>query len=62
VVWQRLAEFEENDIIEPVPEHEANTWCSPLVVQSKPKNLKDIRACLNLRLVNKSMMRTRQVL
>ena len=58
---QRLAEFEENDIIEAVPEHEAITWCSPLVVQPRPKNPKDIRACLDLRLVNKSMMRTRQV-
>ncbi|CAB4015552.1 Hypothetical predicted protein [Paramuricea clavata] len=58
---QRLAEFEENDIIEPVPEHEAITWCLPLVVQPKPKNPKDIRACLDLRLANKSMMRTRQV-
>ena len=58
---KRLEEFEENDIIEPVPEHEAITWCSPLVVQPKPKNPKDIRACLDLRLVNKSMLRTRQV-
>ena len=54
-------EFEENDIIEKVPEHEAITWCSPLVVQPKPKNPKDIRACLGLRLLNKSMLRTRQV-
>ena len=46
---QRLVEFEENDIIEPVPEHEAITWCSPLVVQPKPKKTKDIRACLDLR-------------
>ena len=57
----RLQEFEDNDIIEPVPEHEAITWCSPLVVQPKPKNPKDIRACLDLRVVNKSMLRTRQV-
>ena len=56
----RLQEFEDNDIIEPVPEHEAITWCSPLV-QPKPKNPKDIRACLDLRVVNKSMLRTRQV-
>ncbi|KAK3745369.1 hypothetical protein QZH41_001398 [Actinostola sp. cb2023] len=58
---KRIEEFVENDIIEPVPEHEAITWCSPLVVQPKPKNPKDIRACLDLRLVNKSMLRTRQV-
>ena len=45
---QRLAEFEDNDIIEAVPEHEAITWCSPLVVQPKPKNPKDIRACLDI--------------
>ncbi|CAB4034639.1 Hypothetical predicted protein [Paramuricea clavata] len=48
---QRLAEFEENDIIESVPEHEAITWCSLLVVQPKPKNPEAIRACLDLRLV-----------
>ena len=45
---QRLAEFEDNDIIEAVPEHEAITWCSPLVVEPKPKNPKDIRACLHI--------------
>ena len=58
---KQLEEFVENDIIEPVPQHEAITWCSPLVVQPKPKNPNAIRACLDLRLVNKSMLRTRQV-
>ena len=58
---KRIEEFVENDIVEQVPEHEAITWCSPLVVQPKPKNPKDIRACLDLRTVNKSMLRTRQV-
>ena len=33
----------------------------PLIVQPKPKNPNAIRACLDLRLVNKSMLRTRQV-
>lgn len=37
---QRLAEFEENDIIEAVPEHEAITWCLPFVVQPKQKTRK----------------------
>ena len=42
--------------------HEAITWCKPLVVQPKPKNpSRDIRACLNRRLVNKLTLRTRQV-
>ena len=41
-----LEEFEQNDIIEQVPAQEVITWCSPLVVQPKPKNLRDIRACL----------------
>ena len=36
-------------------------WCFPLVVQPKPKNPRDIRTCLDLRLLNKSMLRTRQV-
>ena len=58
---KRLKEFENDDIVEPVPQHEAITWCSPLVVQPKPKNPQDIRACLDLRLVNQSMLRTRQV-
>ena len=58
---KRIEEFEANDIIEPVPKREAVTWYSPLLVQPKPKNLKDIRACLDLRVTNKSMMPTRQV-
>lgn len=58
---KELEEFVESDIIEPVPQHEAIPWCSPLVVQPKPKNPNTIRACLDLRLVNKSMLRTRQV-
>ena len=58
---KQLEEFAENDIIEPVPQHEAITWCSRLVVRPKPKNPNVIRACLDLRLVNKSMLRTRQV-
>ena len=58
---KRLEEFEQNDTIEQVPANEAITWCSPSVVQPKPKNPKDIRASLDLRLVNKSMLRTRQV-
>ena len=57
----RLQEFGDNDIIELVAEHEAIIWCSPLVVQPKPENPKDIRACLDHRVVNKSMLRTRQV-
>lgn len=39
----------------------AITWCSPLVVQPKTKNPRDIQASLNLKLVNKSMLRTRQL-
>ena len=53
-------------IFEPVPDGEAITWCSPLVVQPKPKfigqkTLKSdqIRACVDMREVNKSMKRTR---
>ena len=37
---QRLAEFKKNYIIEPVLEHEAITWCSPLVMQPKQKTRK----------------------
>ena len=57
----RIEEFIKNDIMEKVPDHEAITWCSPIVVQPKPKNPKDIRVSLDLRLLNKSMLRTRNV-
>ena len=58
---KRMQEFVDNDIMEPVPEHESITWCSPLVVQPKPKRPDDIRVSLDLRVLNKSMQRTRQV-
>ena len=58
---ERINEFVESDIIEKVPEHEAIEWCSPLVVQPKAKNPKDIRVSLDLRILNQSMSRTRQV-
>ena len=58
---ERINEFVENDIIEKVPEHEAIEWCSPLVVQPKGKNPKDIRVSLDLRILNQSMSRTRNV-
>ena len=40
---KRISEFVENDIMEEVPTHESITWCSPLIVQPKPKNPNDIR-------------------
>ena len=55
-------------IFEPVPAEEPITWCSPIVVQPKPRYLqvaKDelqsnmIRACIDLRVPNKCMERTR---
>ena len=57
----RIEEFFKSNIMEKVPDHEAITWCSPIVVQPKPKNPKDIRVSLDLRLLNKSMLRTRNV-
>lgn len=57
----RIEEFIKNDIMEKVPDHEAITWCSPIVVQPKPKNPKDIRVSLDLHLLNKSMLRTRDI-
>ena len=57
----RINEFVENDIMEEVPVQEAITWCSPLVVQPKPKNPNDIRVSLDLRVLNRSMERTRHV-
>ncbi|CAB4042848.1 Hypothetical predicted protein, partial [Paramuricea clavata] len=58
---KRLQEFVEQDIIEKVPDQEPITWCSPMVVQPKPKNPNDIRLSLDLRTLNKSMLRARQV-
>lgn len=58
----------DDGIFEPVPAEEPITWCSPIVVQPKPKYLKVahdelqpnmIRACIDLRVPNKSMERTR---
>ena len=55
-----------DDIFEEVPQDEPITWCSPLVVQPKPRYTqvqKDelepnmIRACVDLRLPNKYMER-----
>ena len=56
----------ENSIFERVPNDEPITWCSPVVVQPKPKYIhmaKDdlqpnmIRACIDLRVPNKFMER-----
>ena len=44
----RMDEFVKKDIMEKVPEHDSITWCSPLVVQPKPKNPSDIRVSLDL--------------
>ena len=66
-VW--LEQCVENGIFEPVPADKPFTWCSPIVVQPKPKYIhveKDelqsnmIRiACIDLRIPNKYMERTR---
>ena len=58
---KRMEEFAFKDIMEKVPENESITWCSPLVVQPKPKNLNDIRISLNLGVLDKSMQCTRQI-
>ena len=55
---ERINEFVERDIKEKVPEHEAIEWRSPLVVQPKVKNPKDIRVSLDLRILNQSMSLT----
>ena len=56
-----MEEFTAKDIMEKVPDHEAITWCSPIAVQPKPKNPKDIRVSLDLSLLNKSMLCARNV-
>ena len=47
--------------MEEVPGQESIDWCSPLVVQPKLKNPKDIRVSLDLRALYKSMEHARQV-
>lgn len=63
-----LEEAVEEEIFEHIPEGEAVTWCSPLVVQPKPRFKKVdrdklephmIRASVDLRVVNKFMQRSR---
>ena len=60
----------QEEIFEKVPDGEPITWCSPLVVQPKPKytnvdkeKLKPqmIRARIDMRIPNKSMKRSRCV-
>ena len=58
---KRLQEFVEKDIMEKVPDQEPVIWCSAIVVQPKPKNPSDMRISLDLRILNKSMLRTRYV-
>ena len=63
-----LAQCIEEEIYEEIPDDEPVTWCSPLVVQPKPR-FKDtpkdklgpdmIRASIDLRVVNKHMERSR---
>ena len=58
---ERINEFVESDTIEKVHEHEAIEWCSPLAVQPKAKNPKDIRVSPDLRILNQPMSQTRNV-
>ena len=55
-------------IFEKVPKDEAITWCSPLVVQTKPKFIgkeqlepNEIRASVDMRVINTAMKRSRMV-
>ena len=65
-----LGQGVQEEIFEKVPDGEPITWCSPLVVQPKPKytnvdkeKLKPqmIRARIDMRIPNKSMKRSRCV-
>lgn len=63
-----LEEGVREGIFEKVPPNEAITWCSPLVVQPKPKFSNNeeldshmIRASIDMRIPNKAMMRSRCV-
>ena len=60
----------EENVFEKVPAGEEITWCSPLVVQPKPKFAKEktkkleshmIRASIDMRIPNKAMKRSRCV-
>ena len=63
-----LEEGVREGIFEKVPPNEAITWCSPLVVQPKPKFSNNeeldshmIRASIDMRIPNRAMMRSRCV-
>ena len=63
-----IDEGEREGIFEKVPANEAITWCSPLVVQPKPKYSNEekldshmIRASIDMRIPNRAMMRSRCV-
>ena len=65
---KRLKQGVEEEIFKKIPEGEPITWCSPLVVQPKPKYAEKetvepqmIRASINMPIPNQSMKRSRCV-
>jgi hypothetical protein len=55
LVEDKIKQLVQDDILEPV--HHTTTWCSPLVIV--PKKSGEIRLCLDLRLANTAVKRTR---
>ena len=51
----KVKELLEQDIIERFSDNEPRTWVSPPVIAPKPNG--DIRFCIDMRLVNKSIQR-----
>ncbi|KAK3092457.1 hypothetical protein FSP39_003031 [Pinctada imbricata] len=58
-VETELKKLEENDIIEKV--EGPTPWVSPIVVAQKPKKPDEIRMCVDMRLPNKAILRTRHI-
>ena len=58
-VGKELTRLENADVIEKV--YWPTGWISPVVIQSK-RGSDDIRICVNMRLVNKAITRTRHII
>jgi hypothetical protein len=59
-VEEKIRELEQSDIIEPA--EGPTPWVSPIVVVPKPHDPDDVRICVDMRLVNRAIIRERHVI
>lgn len=60
-VEDKLAELEQEDIIEKVDGDAPTPWVSPIVTPPKPNNPSEIRLCVDMRGPNKAIQRARHI-